>query len=135
MAKGYQANRDRQDALSSLGKFLTRRSGSKCELCESTGVPLSAYEIPPAPPEPDANHCVFICDTCRSQIDRPKSFRPETWRPLANTAWSEHAPVQIMALRILLHLAKSQPWAQETIDNLLPDETIESQARSAPLSL
>ncbi len=30
--------------LSSFGKDLARRARSKCELCESAGVPLSVFE-------------------------------------------------------------------------------------------
>ena len=133
MAKGYQANREHQAALSALGKELTRRAGSKCELCESGGVPLSPYEIPPAPPEPSVDHCVFICDSCRSQIEKPKSIRPETWRPLTNTVWSDLPPVQVMAIRVLSHLAKSEPWASEILDNVFADEKIDSWATEAAL--
>ena len=133
MAKGYQENKDHQTALALLGKELTRRARSSCELCESSGVSLSAYEVPPAPKQPDLDHCVFICDNCRSQIERPKSIIPDTWRNLANTAWSEVAPVQVMAIRMLRHLAKDQPWAAEILDGLFPEEEIEQRAAAAEI--
>lgn len=133
MAKGYQANRDHQSALAALGKELTRRAGSKCELCEAQGVSLSAYEIPPAPPEPDIANCVFICEACRGQIEKPKTIRPETFRTLANTVWSEVEPAQVMAIRILGHLAKTEPWASEILENVFPEEEIESRANAAGL--
>ena len=134
MVKGYQQNKDHQAALAALGKELTRRARSSCELCESSGVSLSAYEVPPAPKQPDLEHCVFICESCLSQIERPKSIVPDTWRNLANTAWSEVAPVQVMAIRMLRHLADSQPWAAEILDGLFPEEEIEERANAAQIA-
>lgn len=46
MTKGYEKNRERIAALNSLGKNLARRSGSKCELCFASKVPLYTVEVP-----------------------------------------------------------------------------------------
>lgn len=35
MAKGYQANKERQEELQSFGKSVGKRAGFKCEWCES----------------------------------------------------------------------------------------------------
>ena len=48
MAKGYDGNQARIEALSLLGKDLARRAKSKCELSGESGVPLKTYEVEPA---------------------------------------------------------------------------------------
>jgi len=35
MAKGYQANKERMEDISAFGKTVGKRSGFKCEWCES----------------------------------------------------------------------------------------------------
>ena len=35
MAKGFQENKDRKEAISSFGKSIGKRAGFKCEWCES----------------------------------------------------------------------------------------------------
>jgi hypothetical protein len=35
MTKGYQANRDRIEAIAGFGKAIGKRAGFKCEWCES----------------------------------------------------------------------------------------------------
>ncbi len=47
MAKGLDKHRERLEAVALFGKDLTRRSGSKCELCETSNVKLQIYEVPP----------------------------------------------------------------------------------------
>ena len=47
MAKGLDKHRERLEALALFGKDLTRRAGSKCELCETAGVKLQIHEVPP----------------------------------------------------------------------------------------
>ena len=48
---------------------LQQRSGSKCELCNATDN-LSCYEVPPTS-DGSADECVFVCQTCREQIENP----------------------------------------------------------------
>jgi len=119
--------------LSSFGKDLARRARSKCELCESAGVPLSVFEVPPEPAEgADIDLCIFICDNCREQSENLKKFKQgEHWRVLAQTVWSETAPVQVMAARLLKRQADSQAWARETLDGLFLDEELEEWVTKA----
>lgn len=133
MAKGYQTNQERKMTLSSFGKDLARRARSKCELCESAGVPLSVFEVPPEPTEAvDIDQCIFICDNCREQSENLKKFKPgEHWRVLAQTVWSETAPIQVMATRLLKRQADSQAWARETLEGLFLDEEIEEWVTKA----
>lgn len=132
MAKGFEVNQERQAAIASFGKDLARRSKSRCELCETSGVPLKAYEVPPEPKMPELERCVFICDRCREQAENPKRFQAgEDWRCLSQTVWSEVPAVQVMALRLLRRQAGSQPWAQETLEQVFLDPEVEAWADGA----
>ena len=113
MAKGFETHRERQNQLSLLGKELTRRSRATCELCTESGVPLSIYEIPPAPKEPDFDQVLHLCETCTAQLEKPKKLTPNRWRILSETIWSEVPAAQVMAVRILKHIAKTERWAGE----------------------
>ena len=116
MAKGLQKHQERQSALSLLGKDLARRARSKCELCEASGVPLTIYEVDPIPSEPDFEHCVMACDTCREQLANPKRVQPDHWRCLTKAIWSEVPAVQVLALRYLRQLEDQHQWAADTLE-------------------
>ena len=116
MAKGLQKYQERRSALSMLGKDLARRSRSKCELCEAAGVPLTIYEVAPIPDEPDFEHCLMACDTCREQLENPKRLQPDHWRCLTKAIWSEVPAVQVLALRYLRRLADQYQWAADTLE-------------------
>ncbi len=132
MAKGYEENQARVAAIASFGKELARRSRSRCELCESSGVKLSAFEVAPVPREPDPDRCLFLCEECREQVEHPKRFQPgERWRCLAQTLWSEVPAVQVMAVRLLRRQADSQSWAREALENAFLDPEIEAWAAAS----
>lgn len=132
MAKGLEKHKERMAILSSFGKDLARRAGSKCELCEASGIKLVAHEIQPVPAEPEFDNCVMICENCNEQATEPRRFKAgEHWRCLANTVWSEVPAVQVMAVRLLKRQADSQAWARETIDGLFLDEEIEEWVTKA----
>ncbi|MCB1232603.1 MAG: phnA protein [Verrucomicrobiae bacterium] len=132
MAKGYESNQERVRMIASFGKDLARRARSRCELCETTGVKLTAYEVPPEPKVPDFDRCLFLCDRCREQAENPKRFEPgEEWRCLAQAIWSEVPAVQVMAVRLLRRQADSQNWARETLEQAYLDPEIETWADQA----
>ena len=133
MAKGYDTDQQRKEQLSSFGKDLARRAKSKCELSGESGVSLVIYEIAPVPKEPDYDQCLFISKSSLEQIQSPKTLNPDQWRILGEQIWSDLPPVQIMAVRMLTHIAKSQHWAQEILDNAYLDETITETALKHPL--
>ena len=101
MAKGYDVNQERRQALSLFGKDLARRAKSKCELTQASGVPLLTYEIPPVPNDPDFERCLLISEDVLAQLEQPRSLRPGEWRHLNEVIWSDIPAVQAMALRIL----------------------------------
>jgi protein PhnA len=100
MAKGYDANQERKQALSLFGRDLARRAKSKCELSGASGVPLVIYEIPPVPSEPDYDRCLMVSEAVRAQLEKPTTIRPAEWRHLSELIWSDLPPVQTMVLRI-----------------------------------
>ena len=132
MAKGYEKYQERVNALSRFGKDLVRRSGSKCELCEATGVKLAVYEVEPVEQEPHFDDCIFICEACREQLSRPKNVRPNHWRCLNNTLWSDVPAVQVIALRVLKRLTgQGEAWAEELLEMAYPSEEISNWAAMA----
>ena len=117
MAKGLLKYQERKSALNMLGKDLARRARSKCELCEASGVSLTAYEVAPVPEEPDFEHCIMTCDTCREQLENPKRVQSDHWRCLTKSIWSEVPAVQALSLRYLRKFAQQHyQWATDTLE-------------------
>jgi protein PhnA len=128
MAKRLDQHKQRQEAVSLFGKNLVRRSGSACELCESTGTKLSVYEVPPVEDEPVFEHCIFICETCSGQLSQPKTIDSNHWRCLSKSVWSEIVPIQVISVAMLKRLEKDSDWAAEILEQLYLAEEIESWA-------
>ena len=125
MVKGYERHQERLQALALFAKDLVRRAKSGCELCGASGTSLATFEVPPVAAEPDYDHCIMVCGTCRQQLDNPRSIDPNHWRSLSNVIWSDTAPVQVLAVGLLRILAKEQPWATELMEQLYLREEIE----------
>lgn len=121
MAKGYEVHKKRKDDLNTLGRELARRSGSKCELCLSSGTRLNVFEIPPASEDPDSDRCVFICDKCTGGISDPLKLN-EHWRCLGESIWSEIKPVKIVSAVILKKISGRFSWAGDLLDEVYLDE-------------
>jgi len=116
MAKGLEQHQAHKRALAALGKNLSRRAGSRCELCEATEG-LQVIEILSAE-EPDEDAAILACERCRTALSKGPN-PTDNLRALEGTAWSEVTPVQVAAIRMLRALSKSEvPWAQETLDAL-----------------
>lgn len=133
MAKGLEKHQERQAALGLLGKDLTRRAGSKCELCEASGVALRPYEVPPEEAEPRLENCVFACDICREQLENPKRMDASHWRCACQSVWSEVPAVQVVAARVLDRVGKSELWAREALDAVYFEEEVEEWIARKPL--
>ena len=100
-------------------KELHTRSGSKCELCNSTDN-LSVYEVPPSS-NGSADESVLICQTCIEQIDNPEKVDINHWRCLNETMWTEVPAVQVMVWRMLTRL-RAEGWPQDLLDMLYLEE-------------
>ncbi|SDM54023.1 PhnA domain-containing protein [Kriegella aquimaris] len=102
---------------------LTNRSGGKCELCGATDG-LSVYEVPPVSTG-GVDGSLLGCATCIGQIEDPETTDANHWRCLNDSMWSEYAPVQAVAWRMLSRL-KAEGWPQDLLDMLyLSDETLQ----------
>jgi protein PhnA len=131
MAEGQEIRARKNVDLTSLGRSLTRRAGSRCELCDSAGVPLSPVEVPPYPEEPDADHAVLLCRRCREGATGRKLDGAD-WRFLERAAWSDVPAVQVIAVLLARRLRGSGVgWAREILDSLYLAPEVEHWLRSA----
>ncbi|WP_018968743.1 hypothetical protein [Rubritalea marina] len=134
MAKGFDTHQARLNELNLFGKDLARRAKSKCELSGESGVPLKIYEVEPVPKEPEFKHCVMLSELVIEQLQKPKNINAKTWRGiLPELVWSELEVIQVLAIRLLRHIARSEAWAQEVLDEAFIDETTLEWADKCPL--
>ncbi len=103
----------------SLVQQLQTRSGNKCELCTSE-TNLSVYEVPPTS-NANADNSILVCKTCLDQIEKNEQLNASHWKTLTETMWSEFAPVQVVAWRMLSRL-RNEGWAADSLDILYLDE-------------
>ncbi len=130
MAKGYELHQARMMALQGLGKDLTRRAKSKCEITGAAGVPLWPYEVPPAGEDPDIDRTLLISEECREMLEHPERLAGRQWQCLAEAVWSEMPAVQVVAWRMLNELAKREDWAREALGEVFFDPETEAWARN-----
>lgn len=127
MARGHEQYKQRQAAVAALGRPLSRRARSRCELCESSGTRLFPYEVVPIPEEPDPDHAVMLCERCIQGATGGK-LQANEWRFLETSAWSEVAPIQVVAIRMTRRLVAENTcdWASDLLGMLyLPPEVEE----------
>ena len=98
---------------------LKQRANNECELCKSTEH-LGIYTLPPSNSE-SMDASVWLCGTCKAQIETPETMDLNHWRCLNDSMWSEHLPVQILSWR-LLNLIKQEGWPQDLLDMMYLDE-------------
>ena len=111
----------------SIEKELHIRSESKCELCGVTE-DLGVYEVPPGSGG-SVDECVFICETCREQIENPEKVDVHHWRCLNDSMWSQVPAVQVIVWRMLKRLS-AEGWPQELLDMLYLDESTQAWAQA-----
>ena len=103
----------------SLEKQLQERSGNQCELCHATAN-LSVYEVPPVTLV-NSDNSIYVCQTCKSQLEKTEQIEPEHWKILGETMWSDQTAVQVVAWRMLSRL-RNESWATDNLDILYLDE-------------
>ena len=134
----------REQLLMALGKDLSRRAKSSCELC-SERTSLFVVEVPPLPEEPGLDTSIFICEFCKKRVTYilpAKTKKKSSIKSKQNTGselfvsnsilflqekvWSEIKPVQVASI-LLTDQAKSlgYGWAVEILDSLYLEEEIE----------
>ncbi|MDZ8117188.1 hypothetical protein [Pontiella agarivorans] len=132
MSTGFKGKFYRQNMLARYAKDLVRRSRSHCELCGKSGVKLEVHEVPPLDEEPSVEGCVFICEGCHRQVDDPRKIVPSHWRCLNNSLYSEVPAVQVIAFRMLRHVAgMGEHWAEELMEYAYLDPEVEEWANAA----
>ena len=118
MAKGYQANKDRQQELALFGKQLAKRAGFACEWCGSKD-DLRTWDSAPNQ-EIEAENLALLCSRCRFLAEGGKGDEQELYA-LRNALWSDLPAVAGGAAQVLARHRVS--WAREAIEeSLLPDE-------------
>lgn len=127
MATGREEYARRRQYLTSYGKDLARRAKSRCEICETSGIPLEVFEVPPEEKEPRFERCILICEKCRKALEKATSLEgSDEWRVLERSIWSEIAPVQVASVRLLRKMGPEEDWAREALEGLyLEDEVSE----------
>jgi protein PhnA len=127
MARGRDAHEARQAELNALGKDLSRRAGSVCELCGGRETPRP-FLVPP-PDEPDLDNAILACERCRALLGGPKLPRDASdLRFLEKAIWSEVPAVQVAAVRLLRRLAAAGvSWATEADQGLYLSEDVEAR--------
>ena len=121
-----------------LGRELSRRAKSRCELC-SASTSLSIFEVPPLPEEPSVARSLFLCEVChqrlavvlpnpkkKSQLNEGGLFQSNDILFLQGKVWAEISVVQVAAI-LLSYKAKNlgYGWAIEMIDGIYMEENVE----------
>lgn len=115
----------------SLEQELLNRSGSVCELCQST-TDLKAYPVAPKTGA-TADENVLLCQHCLGQVENPETIEVNHWHCLNDSMWSQIPAVQVMAWRMLNHL-RNEGWAQNLLDMLYLEEEVLAWAKEGQTS-
>lgn len=124
--------------MAGLGKDLSRRARSRCELCGQPGA-LQVVEVAPIPEEPVTEAALLVFGSCSDLLSGPgaldkrlKREGPESLRFLLESVWSDTAPVQVVVVRLLRRLQeKGHSWAGEPLESVWLDEERETWISSS----
>ncbi len=124
MSKASEKHQARLNELNGFGKNLARRCKSHCELCDTQGMKLVIHEVPPVSKEAEFEHCIFICERCQEQIEKPKALDINYWHCLHTSIWSEVPAVQVMAVLMAKRIREKADFAEELLDQVYLEEPI-----------
>ena len=122
MAKGYQGNKDRIEAIAGFGKSIGKRAGFRCEWCESKD-DLRVWDQQPDL-EPEMETLALLCQRCRGWADGRKAD-PQELRSIRNALWSDIPAVAEGAARVLAQCR--EPWAREAIEESFIDDAVKAK--------
>lgn len=122
MAKGHQANKERQNEITLLGKSIGKRAGFKCEWCESRD-DLRVWDYKPDA-EPNMDTLALLCQQCRGWADGRKATSEEL-RSLRNALWSDVPAVAEGVARVLVQCKET--WVREAIEESFIDEIVKTK--------
>ncbi|MDX6183718.1 PhnA domain-containing protein [Flavobacterium sp. Fl-77] len=103
----------------SIERELSKRSGSKCELCGAEEN-LKAYQVLPTQ-KGGLDESIMACTTCIDQIENPDNVDLNHWRCLNDSMWNENVAVQVVAWRMLSRM-RAAGWPKELLDMMYLDE-------------
>lgn len=98
----------------SLEKELQSRSGGVCELCGSDEG-LASLEVSPS--DGSSAKAVYLCSTCKTQIENPDSMDENHFNCLNDSMWSETPAVKVLTFRLLSALGR-----QDLVDMMYLEE-------------
>lgn len=104
----------------SVEKELIARSGGACELCGSSEG-LSALEVTPS--EGNTEQSIYICSTCKEQIENPDKMDETHFNSLNESMWSEVPAVVVMSYRLLKALGR-----EDLVDMIYMEDDIKAWA-------
>lgn len=107
----------------SIEKELESRSGGVCELCGSSEG-LSAFEV--APSDGSADQSIYICSTCKEQIEDSDKMDAVHFNCLNDSMWSEVPAVAVMSYRLLNTLGR-----QDLVDMMYMEDDVKAWADAA----
>ncbi|HEY5523311.1 MAG TPA: hypothetical protein VIK21_08975 [Desulfuromonadaceae bacterium] len=125
MAKGYQANKDRLEDISSFGKAIGKRAGFKCEWCESKE-DLRVWDYQPDVP-PNMDTLAMLCHHCRELADGKKADSNEL-RSIRDALWSNIPAVAEGAAKVLAQ--RNESWVRDAIEQSFIDDSFKEQLLS-----
>jgi protein PhnA len=111
--------------MMSIEQTLQERSGNICELC---GASENLNVFPVVPSDGSAEESIYICATCKTQIENPSELNADHWRCLSDSMWSQTPAVQVMAYRLLSALGD-----QDQLDMLYLEEDVKAWANAGML--
>ncbi|MFT4621621.1 MAG: protein PhnA [Myxococcota bacterium] len=125
MARGRDEFQAHKAGVAALGRSLSRRAGSRCELC-GEGEGLRPIEVAGGPAEPDPEWALLACERCRDAIGPKPKWEAAELRFLETAVWSDVVPAQLAAVRLTRSLAASGVgWATDLLDGLYLDPVVE----------
>lgn len=122
MAKGYNANKERQELIGTFGKTIGKRAMFRCEWCSGTE-DLRVWDQRPDA-EPDADSLALLCSPCRD-LATGNSADENSCRSLRNALWSDIPAVSEGVARVIARCR--EPWVREAIEESLIDERIKKE--------
>lgn len=119
MGKGFEANKERLQAIAGFGKVLAKRAKFKCEWCEDDQ-DLRPVDLDPAA-EPSEASLALLCGKCR-ELRPGKMSDGNRLRALSGAIWHSEPLVALGAAKLLA--ASGEDWARQLVeDSLLDEET------------
>jgi len=110
-----------------MESVLEQRSDNKCELCGASD-DLSVYEVPSSPVE-GADAAIYVCGTCKTQLEDESAVNANHWRCLNDSMWSEVDAVKVVAYR-MLHQLRGEGWPQDLLDMMYLEDDVKAWAEA-----